>query len=422
MQLNTFLEKVFSKERNLKLLSFFFLGSVFVVFLTITTKQAFQNPYQLTCEFVEKRLYLPAEKTAGWYKECLDRSRLATAFTRTYRIVNDFNETTKQLQVSHLQLYWPEEYSNYWGGIEKSNGIKSKFVDGKLVIFEVQPDSSAYNLGLRFGDIIISINNETPSAEAANLTEGEFEIERGPEIKRVNLVPTELTRDDSIYVRPLTANAALVRVPSFRSAYFSMHELNRMVEQVGGRRKIILDLRDNRGGNFVAGLRLLSVFLCGSQEVGYFQRPREKDFKEKILPDDLDDEAQLSLLEHNSLVRLRTFEDYPCLASSMAVLVDSETASTAELVAQALRDYNGAKVFGVRTAAELLVSVWHPLPWFPLIKDQKISVSVPEALYQTKAGRVIEGAGVRPDKELYYDLKDFKSGFDSWVLKALNSL
>ncbi|RYD69416.1 MAG: hypothetical protein EOP84_28510 [Verrucomicrobiaceae bacterium] len=106
----------------------------------------------------------------------------------------------------------------------------------------------------------------------------------------------------------------------------------------------------------------------------------------------------------------RAAKGLPCLLKS-----SSSTASTAEMVAQAMHDYVGAKIFGSASAGQLLVGVWYPVPEL----GTGVKISVPEAVYQTRRGHKIEGPGVQIDKVLYYHLEELQNGEDSWIKAAI---
>lgn len=419
----------FTSERKLRLLSFAFLFCVTFGFCYAVLTRAYVNTYVKTCEVVRDRIFLPKEKTKIWFDQCLNRAKLATAFSSIQQIVNDFNQTAEILKTSHLGLFVPEESRSLWLGEEESNGLKTQFVDGQLVVFQVQPKSSAEAAGIRFGDTILRINGEAVSTESANFNGGDFEIQQSGKTRIVNLKPTKLIRDERIQVNLIGTTAAILKIPSFRSEYFTRKDIENYVGNLKDRRKVVVDLRGNRGGNFVAGLRFLSSTVCRSEEIGTIERSNDQAINlsleksnispENILPDTLNDDLQIQMLQRSRIVRLKTYSDYPCLKAAISVLIDSETASTAEMVALALREFSNAKIYGVPSAGELLVSVWHDVDWLPLINQQQIRLSIPEALYRSKTGFVIEGHGVQPNQELFYNLKDFEAGRDTWILRVL---
>jgi carboxyl-terminal processing protease len=80
----------------------------------------------------------------------------------------------------------------------------------------------------------------------------------------------------------------------------------------------------------------------------------------------------------------------PRIAAPLAVLVDGDTASAAEIVAGAIQDDRAGTLVGARTFGKGLVQETFALPDGGAIK-------LTTAVYRTPAGRDIEGAGVTPD-------------------------
>ena len=373
------------------------------------------NTYAHICHFVTEHIYLKGEVMRAWGQSCLKRSELVRPETPVSAIIKDLNDQFSSLNTSHLVIYNAEDSKRVWTGQSLETGIESQYVDGELVIFKVHRDSPAEAVGLRMGDIIYQINGDLGTPDLAEKSSGSYMIIRDGKITEYKIKAKEIKREEELRVEQVSHRTARIIVPSFRAEYFEKESWHRQINELKKYEKIIVDLRGNLGGNFVAGLRFLSPFMCGSQDIGYLWKPKSKLKKEAIFPDDLNDEHQVEILDQSFLVRLLTFEDYDCLTASVAVLVDSSSASTAEMVAQALKDYVGAKIFGSASAGQLLVGVWYPVPAL----SQGVKISIPEAVYQTRRGHKIEGPGVQVDKVLYYRLGELQNGEDSWVKSAV---
>lgn len=375
----------------------------------------FVNPYARLCDLVERKIYLDPKDTAEWTRLCYSRAALVKPSTPKETILRDSRFLMGRLGVSHLEIYHPKEVARLWRGLNTETGIESEFVDGELVIFQVHENSPASRAGLRAGDLILSIQGASPAPALAKSIGGPMRIARGPEKFEVLVEPAEIKIDERPSYVEIDGKTALIKVPSFRAEFFDEERWNRFISKVPRTSSLIVDLRGNGGGNFVAGLRFLAPFMCGEQEIGFLIKPRSRKAVEAVLPDDLRDEEQLTVLDAHDLIRLKTKTAPRCLTSRVTVLVDSQTASTAEMVAQALRDYLDARILGVSSAGQLLVGVWYDFPEL----GEGWRVSIPEAVYQTRRGKRLEGAGVRVDRELYYELKEMIKGYDSWILRAL---
>lgn len=394
---------------------FFILAAVFLAAGLYLRHQETSGPYRRICEFVSERIYLSEKEIAEWRARCLERARLVDPYRPApEEIVADVRLLFGELGVSHLDLYDADQSRQIWQSEDRETGIDSEFVDGALVIFEVQPSSPAEERGLRRGDVLLSIQGNHPAPEIARRFGGNYRVDRAGRVFDVSLEPRELRRDDGLKILRKDRYTVL-KVPSFRADFFEKVAWRKIVEDLKGTRTLIVDLRGNGGGNFVAGLRFLSPFMCATQEVGYLMRPSSRLEAQADLVDDLDDGAQIHTIVNNDLVHLKTYDDdYGCLTSSVRVLTDARTSSTAEMVAQALRDYLGAPIFGTATSGQLLVGVWHPFPEL----GPGWRISIPEAVYQSRRGARIEGRGVRPDHEVYYDLALLRRGRDSWIEAA----
>ncbi|HEV2447373.1 MAG TPA: S41 family peptidase, partial [Candidatus Sulfopaludibacter sp.] len=79
-------------------------------------------------------------------------------------------------------------------------------------------------------------------------------------------------------------------------------------------------------------------------------------------------------------------------AGPLAILVDGASASTSEILAEGLKDLGRARVFGTRTAAAALPSMFEKLP-----NGDGFQYAV--ANYISEGGQPLEGLGVTPDVE-----------------------
>lgn len=373
------------------------------------------NRFTRACQFVAERIYLEDDIVNPWRDVCFhsaaQNSDKALPEQRYY-----FRKILEMLNVSHLDLFEPQEVRGIWTETKKTTGLISEFMDGQVIVTGTLPNSEAKRNLINSGDQLLSINQEAPSPQLAQEISGEYVLDRKGSQYAVRLEAKELVVDESLKISKLSEKTAQLKVPSFRADYFSMEKLKKISQELAPYKKIILDLRKNQGGNFVSGLRLLSVFLCGRQTVGYLIRPKFTDLPKSDIPDDIDDESQLEHMNKSYFINLQTFNNYPCLTQSLAVLVDQETSSTAELVAQALKDYRAAKILGLSTSGRLLVGVWYPMESL----GYGVKISIPEAVYQTRRGRQIEKHGVNLDEVLDYRRVDFENGEDSWLKSSLN--
>jgi carboxyl-terminal processing protease len=96
----------------------------------------------------------------------------------------------------------------------------------------------------------------------------------------------------------------------------------------------------------------------------------------------------------------------------VAVLVDGNSASTAEIFAGGLQDLGRARVFGTRSAAAALPSVFTSLP-----TGDGFQYAI--AGYISQGGKSLEGEGVTPDEEVKLTKQGLLAGHDAVIDAAL---
>ncbi len=398
-------------------LSFFLAAACFCAALVWSLGSDFNNPYLLVCNLVAEKIYLPEAQVRPWHRLCLQRSHLVKPWSSRLAVMRDIENLLQTLKVSHLELFAPKEAARIWTGVSEESGIESEFVDGELVIFKVHPGSAAEKAGLRYGDILVSLNGEQPNPWQVRSTSGVFVYKRKGHTSSVNIKIAELNRADQVTLTDRGNKVWQIIVPSFRKDFFAEDPLREKWPQLQKASLLILDFRGNQGGSFVAGLRFVSDFVCGEKSIGQLTKDRPVIKTKKILPNDLDDLVQLKQLDQAEAVELRTFPQKTCLQAPIKILIDAKTASVAEMVAQALKENARAEIVGTPSSGQLLVGVWYPLDEL----GEGVQISIPEALFESSKGHRIEGQGVQLDRSLYYNLREMQSGKDSWVERVMEA-
>jgi carboxyl-terminal processing protease len=257
-------------------------------------------------------------------------------------------------------------------------GAQVAIRDEQLTIIAPIADSPAEKAGIRAGDIILEIDGKSTSE--VSLAEAVLNI-RGPKGTPVRLLILHQGETEPEEIEIIRAK---IEVPSVRFemkediAYINItHFSGRTTEELlpileslnaQGARGIILDLRGNPGG-------ILDIVI-GS--VSYF-------LPEGVVVNVVDNEEK-----HTALgVKPSTVTtDLP-----MVVLVDGSSASGSEVLAGALQDHGRAIIAGSQTFGKGSVNVLRQL------KDDS-GLYITTARWLTPDGRLIEGAGIKPDYEL----------------------
>ena len=294
----------------------------------------------------------------------------------------------------HSAYYSSEELRRFATGLagEKYGGLGIHIGqrDGWIEIVSPIDDTPAARAGLRAGDLILKIDGVSTRRmgmeDAVNRMRGKVGEEillevftEGEEARAVSIVRAEIVVP-SVRSGLIEKGYGYVRVVQFQSPTVPdlVKALNSLaLRNEGPLEGIILDLRRNPGGVLTSSIGVAAVFLSEGQVV-VTDRGRAK--AEKIFT------AQKHYyrgLEHAEAVK----------SAPMVVLVDSGSASAAEIVAGALQDHRRAVLVGIRTYGKASVQqVMHLRS-----TGGKTGVKLTTARYYTPLGRNIQAKGVEPD-------------------------
>jgi carboxyl-terminal processing protease len=243
-----------------------------------------------------------------------------------------------------------------------------------LVVVSLQP-GPAQRAGIELGDTIVRIGGTT--AKGMSITSAASRI-LGPKGTSVRLrvlrgrqtVPLQIRRDT---IRAPVVQARLlsyagrrwgdVRLAGFRigAAVVLGREVRRLERQ--GAEGFVLDLRDNPGGLLDQAVAVSSLFL--------------------------DRGVVVSLVGRHEPHEVFRAVGGTATRKPVVVLVDRFSASSAEIVAAALRDHHRATIVGERTFGKALVQSIDPL-------DNGAALELTIARYYTPSGSDISNVGVAP--------------------------
>lgn len=257
---------------------------------------------------------------------------------------------------------------------------------GRIKIYSPIKGTPAYKAGIKHGDIIIRLNGESAikmtSDEAAQLMRGdpgtqlELGVYRESEGREIafNIV-REIINVPSVEDKILDEKAGIgyISLNQFHSQ--SARELGNSVEKMideGKVRGIILDLRDNGGGDFNAAVDIAGIFM----------------------------DAKIVVSSADAKGNRQVYEASPGMVDiPLVVLVNHDSASAAEILAAALRDNERAELIGAKTYGKGLVQTV-----FPLRDGGALKLTTQK--YYTPNGTDINKVGITPDYEVENDPKD----------------
>lgn len=386
-------------------------------YLLMRRMQVHQAVYDI-CDLIEEKFYLSNPALEQWADNCRASAKKLSLFSTRPQIRRLLQEQMDMLRVSHFMIYSPVEDQKLWKGQAKETGLKTRWMEDHLVVFQIVEGSPAEAAGFRLGDELLTLNgHEIQDQEIAVTRGGSYGVLRNGKKIEIKVEAGSVQLDSQPKLRRLDDRTALITLSSFRSEYFEDEPWKKFVQSWKPYSRLIFDLRENAGGNLVSMLRALSPLLCHPTVVGDLSLPRRSDGEKQFLVNDLSDDEQINQIDTSAGVTLKTFEGYGCFQGSVALLIGPHTSSVSEIFSSAVLKRAHSKVFGQPTSGDVVLAVWYDLPaWGP-----GYSISIPEALYLTPEGRQLEGEGVYPQKEVFDDLQVWRQGKDSWIQTALTS-
>jgi carboxyl-terminal processing protease len=165
-------------------------------------------------------------------------------------------------------------------------------------------------------------------------------------------------------------------------------------------RALVIDLRDNGGGEAESMADLASTLLPAGLSLGRFT----------------DREGAIRLEPFTRTALLSSADSFARFSRPVVLLTNAHTASAAEVFAAAMRETNRASVIGEATCGCVLgIRRRHQLP------DGGI-LDVSEMDYHTARGARLEGTGLRPDISVEPTREDLRRRRDRALERALEIL
>jgi len=270
-----------------------------------------------------------------------------------------------------------------------------------VVVIYVWPGGPAMEAGVHPGWILETCNGQGARAFLQAFLQDK-RLEYGQKVtcafldekdqpRQVELAARPVSRPRIHEVRVLANGCVYLRFDQF--AYPEVKWLYEQLQAHGTAPALILDLRYNIGGDVVYLEYIAGLFSPRGQELGVvFKRGMEAEAVNSRRP----------LL-------------VPRYWGRLAILVSHDSASAAEIFANAMRHYRHGVIVGQKTAGHVLNAYQGALP-----DGGKLSFSIRD--FRTPDGRRLEGEGVVPDVAIAYYLDDIRAGKDPGIEAALMAL
>ena len=281
----------------------------------------------------------------------------------------------------HTTYLPPESYrqmkvdtSGKFGGL----GIEISIRKGVLTVVSPIEDTPAFNAGIKSGDKIIMIENESTLdltlQEAVSLLRGKSGTSVNITVYRKGLkkpleftIKREIIKIKSVKKKIYPNNIGYIQIKSFTRS--TSADLDKALAEFSASHvsKLVLDLRNNPGGLLNQAVEVSDRFLKVENLIVYTQGRTE--------------DQNMRFTTHETTRQV----DFP-----MIILVNGGSASASEIVAGALQDLGRAVVLGSQTFGKGSVQTIIPL-------SDGSALRMTTARYYTPSGRVIQENGITPD-------------------------
>lgn len=275
-----------------------------------------------------------------------------------------------------------ESSSGEYSGIGAA--MSQDMTTGLVTLITIFEDSPAEEAGILAGDILYKVNGELiTSDDLTNIvaqvkgdegTTVEITILRGEDMEEYTYVVTRgIVEDVTVEYQLLDDNVGYILVTEFDTVTLAQFEAALEALEAQGMERLVIDLRNNPGGNLDTVCDMLRLLL----PEGLIVYTQDKDGNVEEEYCDGENEFDMPL----------------------AVLVNEYSASASEIFAGAVQDYGIGTIVGETTYGKGIVQTLITLPDNSLLK-------ITTSEYYTPLGRNIHGIGIEPDIEVIEDGSD----------------
>jgi carboxyl-terminal processing protease len=284
------------------------------------------------------------------------------------------------------------------GSIGGGIGAEISLRSGKVTIVRVLADNPAIKAGLKAGDTILTINDESTEGMSVEHAVAKIRGDEGTTVK-LSISRDGETKDYSV-TRAIVSNPSVystvvggigtLTISRFDSETASLARAAAQDFKRQNVKGIILDLRYNGGGYVDAAQDVLGLWL-----------------EDKVIVTERTNGVVTSTLKSGSNALLAGIPT--------VVVVNNGTASASEIVSGALQDYKAAKLVGEKTYGKGSVQKLIELP-----EGAELKVTV--AKWYTPNGKNINQEGITPDINAAYTQADADAGKDPQLDAARKEL
>ena len=306
--------------------------------------------------------------------------------------------------------FFLDQTDGEFGGI----GVEIIYDSGVVKVITPIDDLPAHKAGIGAGDYIIGVNGQLVSNMGFNKSIQEMRGEPGTTlnllvVKEDDHITKEIElKREIVKIKPIKfeieeeefGGVAYIRIVAFNNQ--TSKELRKAITEIEKTLKkkqkllkgIVLDVRNNPGGLLDQAVEVCEYFI----DHGIIVSTKGRDSK------------------NDTVISAGRFVP-KAPKVPMLVMVNSGTASAAEIVAGALQDHNRAIIVGTTSFGKGLVQTFTQI-------NKRAAVKLTTAKYYTPKGRSINATGIEPDvfienaKVEYAEKKEKETSFTSSSIKS----
>lgn len=330
------------------------------------------------------------------YSDDIDKAALMDSLIKGY--VAGLNEpyTVYYNEEETTALF--ETTSGTFGGIgvvimqDRTTGLATF-----TTIYEDCPGEAA---GFKSGDIVYKVNGEDVSGMDLDSivsrirgevgTEVEITVLRGDTLEEYTGVATRaLIENDTVDYEMKSGNIGYILLTGFEDVTYEQFKNALEDLKSQGMKGLVVDLRNNTGGNLSTVCEILDLILPKGTIVSI----KDKSGNGQVYSSDEENKLEVPLV----------------------VLTNGYSASASEIFAGAVQDYGIGTLVGTTTYGKGIVQNIYSL-------GDGTSLKVTSSEYFTPNGRNIHGTGITPDVEIEYVYDEANPNADNQLDKALEVL
>lgn len=324
---------------------------------------------------LEKKAFAYNTDFSEWEKYALDSAEEIQAASTKEEVAKALGGALDKFELSHLGIFAPSTIKLQRAGQRTGIGISLHPQDeGGALISYVMADSPAERCGLQKGDMLIRVDGHlfTDIQQLAGLVGQKRNLTwiRGEEKLSCQIEYAPFFLSEKSSMKWLSDDVALIQIQSFQYRFYQAHRINRFFREARQAKAIIIDLRNNRGGLSFYSRHLASKFTSPTETFALLAKSNES-VPHRLYP------VPLSKPYKGKVV----------------VLVDSLSASAADIVPAFVSESKRGLVIGQKTSGALQLAKSYSLPY-------GFRIYLPIAEMLTPEGNRLEASGFMPDIEL----------------------